>query len=79
VQSISPSELLGITAADPVTAEYRHTRDDAAQQPDNNVGWLEVSGLIKGALYHGSCQLWLPSGFTTRGRPSALTQSPTVT
>jgi hypothetical protein len=64
VQSISPSELLGITAADPVTAEYRHTRDDAAQQPDNNVGWLEVSGLIKGALYHGSCQLWLPSGFT---------------
>jgi len=60
VQSTSSSE---VPAADPIIAECRHVRDDPAIQPDNNVGWLEASGLIEGAVYHGSCEVWLPSGF----------------
>jgi hypothetical protein len=60
VQSTLPSQM---PASAPVIAEYRHVRDDPVLQPDDNVGWLEASGLIEGALYHGSCEIWLPSGF----------------
>ena len=60
------SAMSQLSGADPATSEYRHVRDDPAIQPDNNVGWLETSGLTRGGLCHGSCQLWLPSCFTGR-------------
>lgn len=63
VQSVVASEVFHISPLRPRSAVYRHIRDDVMVQPDNNSGWLEVAGLIEGAVYHCSCDLWLPSDF----------------
>jgi hypothetical protein len=63
VQSIAASEVLEISPFRPHNAVYRHVRDDERMQPDNNVGWLEAAGLIKGGVYHCYCEVWIPSDF----------------
>jgi capsular polysaccharide biosynthesis protein len=54
------------TAVDPPQPGFhvmRHFRDDAVDQPDNNVGWRLVDGLHHGTAYTASCWIWIPEGF----------------
>jgi hypothetical protein len=66
VQSGHVVETSDIRPPRPDSAVYRHVRDDVSRQPDNNCGWLEVTGLIKGVVYHCACDVWLPSQFNGR-------------
>jgi hypothetical protein len=67
VQSTGATETTDVAPAVANTLVYRHVRDDVSSQPDNNIGWLETSGLTKGRLYHCTCDVWLPSDFQGDG------------
>jgi hypothetical protein len=73
VQSVSASEIFHISPLQPNDHVYMHVHDDVMTQPDNNSGWLEVSGLINGTICHCSCDVWFPSHF--RGERVTLTSS----
>ncbi len=61
VQSTAALEVLDLSPRRPGHTVHRHTRDRGETQPDNNCGWLEVDGLIKGAKYHCRCEVWIPT------------------
>ena len=63
VQSVTAVEVSEIPPPYPGGIVYKHVRDAMTVQTDNNVGWLETTGLITGAVYHCSCVVWLPSHF----------------
>ena len=61
VQSGGITEVLDVSPLKSGSPVYRHVRDEVAVQPDNNCGWLEATGLVKGVVYHCACEVWLPS------------------
>jgi hypothetical protein len=73
MQSTPVSEVFDIPPARPNGSVYRHVRDDVALQPDSNSGWLEAHGVVKGTVYHCSCDVMLPSSFN--GANLALSHS----
>jgi hypothetical protein len=67
VQSGGITEVLDMLPPRADCPVYRHIRNNAIVQPDNNCGWLEASNLIKGAVYHYACEVWIPSNFKCDG------------
>jgi hypothetical protein len=63
VQSVRATEVYDVSPLRPDGRVFRHERDDVTVQPDNNCGWLEVAGLVTGAVCHCSCDVWLPAFF----------------
>jgi virginiamycin A acetyltransferase len=63
VQSAGVKEVHDVEPPMPGTVVYKHVRDDRAVQSDSNCGWLEVGGLVAGAAYRCSCEVWLPASF----------------
>jgi len=61
VQLAVASETSDIDPREPGNSVLRHVRDGATVQPDNNIGWLEVSDLTMGTVYHCNIDIWLPS------------------
>ncbi len=63
VQSVPPIRTSAVVPPRPGLRVMRHTRDDAADEPDNNVGWRAVTDLQPGTAYTASWKIWVPSDF----------------
>lgn len=67
VQSQRSSATQEIPPPFPGSIILKHVRDDVTATLDNNVGWWRVDGLFEGAVYAGSCQVWIPANYKGAG------------
>jgi hypothetical protein len=67
VQSLPAAPTSSLRGPDGRYVVMRHVLDGPTRTADNNVGWLQVSGLKKGATYSVGCRLWVPFDFKGHG------------